>query len=69
MLLGVDSYKVKTIIHDVEDDVVVLTVARVSEPTVLGIPCSEAVEVVEDFFRLGGIVDDGETKGVSCVPQ
>ena len=47
MLLGVDSYKVRTIIHDVEEDLVAITLEEETEPTILGVPVDEVVKVSE----------------------
>ena len=47
--MEVDSYKVASILHDVEDDLVVITLEEEEiEPTILGVPVDEVVKVLEN---------------------
>ena len=48
--MEVDSFKVASILHDVEDDLVVITVKK-GEPTVLGIPQSEVVKMIKKMVE------------------
>ncbi len=45
MLWGVDTSKVACILHDIEDDVVTITVER-RGPTIFGMPVEEALKVI-----------------------
>ena len=45
--LGGGPFKVKTIIHDIEEDLVAITLEEETEPTILGVPVDEVVKVSE----------------------